>query len=136
MKKLFNLTEIKSQDGVLHFQRWRILETKYFRFYIHKIFESDKDAHLHNHPWHFLSFLIQGSYTEKLSNGKYNTVNRFGINTHKASDYHKVTLIKNPVISLFFAFGKYRLWGYETSEGHIESNEYRERKRKGSLPNG
>lgn len=132
--KMFKSTEIRSQTGTLHFRRWRLIETTYFRFYVHEIFESDMDLHLHSHPWHFVSFLIKGKYFEKVSDGSYKNINRFNFNFHKASDYHKLTLLEKPTVSLFLAFGKYRPWGYKTETGHIDSEEYRELKRKGKLP--
>jgi hypothetical protein len=135
LSKLIKKTEIRSKEGVLHFRRWRVLETKYFRFYVHQIFESDKDAHLHNHPWNFLSFVLKGGYFEELSKGHFKLVRRFGFNWHKAADYHKITLYEKPTISLFFTFGEYRPWGYETlEEGHIDSEEYRQRKNAKTLP--
>jgi hypothetical protein len=132
---MFKKTEIRSQDGILHFRRWRLIETKYFRLYLHQIFESDKDKHLHNHPWNFLSIILCGGYVESLSAGKKVFAPRFVF--HKASTYHKITSLMlpgRPIVSLFFAFGKYREWGYETSEGHINSEEYRKRKHNGTLP--
>ncbi len=134
LSKLFKSTEIRSQQGVLHFRRWRLIETKFFRFYIHQIFESDRDAHMHSHPWNFLSFVLSGGYVEKHGLAQYRVVTRFKFNFHTASDYHKLTLIYRPTVSAFFAFGKYRPWGYQTSEGHIDSTEYRERKSNNTLP--
>lgn len=131
---MFKFTEIKSQEGTLHFRRWRLVETKYFRFYVHQIFEFDKDEHLHNHPWNFLSFVLKGGYIEVLSKGKQKLVPRFRFNFHKAADYHRIVWIQKPTISLFLAFGKYRTWGYETSEGHISADEYRIRKNNKTLP--
>ena len=129
-------TEIRSQDGTLHFRRWRLIETKYFRFYVHQIFQSDKDPHLHNHPWHFVSFIVKGRYAERRSNGVYKQFKGpLGINFHRAKTYHKITLLSKQAVSLFFAFGKYRPWGYQVlEEGHIPHDLYRERKHLGTLP--
>lgn len=64
-RKLFLIKEIKSKLGILHFQRWRIVQTPWFSIYIHRIFREDEDQHCHSHPWSFVSFILNGSYTEK-----------------------------------------------------------------------
>lgn len=62
---------IVSKDGKLHFKRFAILETERFAIYIHRIYESDKDEHLHSHPWHFWGMVLKGSYVERYK--KYST---------------------------------------------------------------
>jgi hypothetical protein len=60
--------EIRSKEGILHFQRYELFKTPWFRCYLHRIFEGDKDLHLHNHPWNFLGIILKGSYIEELPN--------------------------------------------------------------------
>ena len=126
-RKLFLRSEIISKTGVLHFQRWRLIETPWFRCYIHYIFESDKDLHLHSHPWDFWSFVLSGGYVEELLGGEMNIVRRFKWNHHAASDYHRLTLTQKPTISLFFATGKRQVWGYFVPEmgGLVDDATYR-----------
>ena len=57
--------EIKSSAGELHFRRWKILSTKWFNIYLHKLYKSDKDLYLHDHPWNYVSWILQGSLLEK-----------------------------------------------------------------------
>lgn len=33
---------------------------------LHRIRRSDHDRHLHDHPWHFVSVILEGGYTEEL----------------------------------------------------------------------
>lgn len=98
------------------------------------MFESDEEAHLHSHPWHYLSFVLKGGYIEELSEGVFREIKRFGLNFRRATEYRKLTLVSHPTVSIFFAFGEYRAWGYETPEGHINHSEYRRRKFFGTLP--
>lgn len=41
--------EIVSRDGVRHFRRWAILQTRWFNIYLHCIEQSDQDKDLHSH---------------------------------------------------------------------------------------
>ena len=64
--KLFQwVKEIRSKNGVLHFKRYAILETSYFSVYWHKIYEHDRDIHMHSHPWAFFGIIVKGSYVEQ-----------------------------------------------------------------------
>jgi hypothetical protein len=63
------IKEIKSKDGKLHFRRWSLLDTPWFKIYIHGIYGPDEDLHLHNHPWDFKSFILSGSYIEQTQFG-------------------------------------------------------------------
>lgn len=145
--------EIRSKNGVLHFKRYAILETTYFSVYWHKIYEHDRDVHMHSHPWVFFGIIIKGSYIEeyikKNSWGSilnpigislstaYRTKRPFGIVFGGRRYFHRIHRIENgPVTSLFFTFGKHQNWYYRTSFGRggiVESEEYRKLKREGRL---
>ena len=60
------LKEIISKNGKVHFRRWNVLSTPWFSIYIHGIYEEDKEQHLHDHPWDFMSMVLKGSYSEQL----------------------------------------------------------------------
>lgn len=153
MKMLKLVKEIRSKNGVLHFKRYAILETTYFSVYWHKIYEHDRDVHMHSHPWVFFGIIIKGSYIEeyikKNSWGSilnpigislstaYRTKRPFGIVFGGRRYFHRIHRIENgPVTSLFFTFGKHQNWYYRTSFGRggiVESEEYRKLKREGRL---
>jgi len=100
--------EIISKDGVLHFRRWKIILTPWFAIYIHAIYKADEDKHLHNHPWNFWSFVLKGSYTERLPNFKLNP--RFA-GTHQYRD----------------------TWGYEVNKKFVDHETYRQMKHNNQL---
>ena len=129
------VTEIRSKSGVLHFRRWRLFESSWFRFYVHEIAQTDQDKHLHNHPWNFASFVVKGGYVELLEGKLANAVHRFQWNAHKAHEYHKVIYLHSdtPTVSLFFAYGRTRPWGYLTREGFIGHELYRSIKNEGKI---
>ena len=153
--KFFKLVkEIRSKNGVLHFKRYAILETSYFSVYWHKIYEHDRDVHMHSHPWAFFGIIVKGSYVEeyiKKTNigsilnpigislqSAYRTKGPLSIGFGSRKYFHRIHRIENgPVTSLFFTFGKHQNWYYRTSLGRggkIESEEYRRLKHEGKLP--
>lgn len=54
---------IHCKDGSEYLARLRIVQTPLFGVYLHDIFEPD-DGDPHNHPWSFISIVLQGDYTE------------------------------------------------------------------------
>lgn len=126
--------EIYSKDGVLHFRRWLLFYLPYFRIYFHHILESDKDKHMHDHPWHFISIIVSGGYEEKSFNGKEikkNTYKPFSFVFHKRKDGHQIKLLK-PTKTIVIAFGKKTDWGYLLENNKwINHIEYRKNKREG-----
>jgi len=142
IRKLFLTKEIVSKDGVVHFRRYRLIETPWFSIYIHHILESDQDKHLHNHPWHFSSYILYGGYEETRylnTNGRFVDYLSFTRivkwkTSFKINEFHKIKLLKNCCWSLVFTGKRINPeWGYLTEKGFIESNEYRIRKNKGEF---
>lgn len=137
--------EIRSKSGILHFTRWAIFKCKWFALYIHKISEADKDYHLHSHPWNFISIILKGSYKEesliwhrwphyprpaKLLKPK----GVWTVSRMNRQGFHKIhRIIKGPVYSLFFTYGKDMSWFYMVNDTKIEHTIYREMKNKGEL---
>lgn len=138
--KYLVIKEIWSQEGELHFRRYRLLATPWFNVYIHEIRQSDMDAHFHDHPWPFKSRILKGSYYEEsLNNGLMSHVRHMNffegdIVEHLATDYHKITLLTPVVWTLVITSGRERVWGYHTSQGWIDHKAYRQLKRAGQLP--
>lgn len=138
--KLFQwVKEIRSKDGVLHFKRYAIVETNCFAIYIHKIYEADKDRHMHNHPWNFFGIVLNGSYTEQYEHHEEHvvdtvwnifplitTVSRstktrikklFSVSFGTRCYYHKILEINDgPITTLFLTFGKHRPWYYHIDD--------------------
>lgn len=65
MKLFKKVKTITSRTGVVHFERWAIVETSLFAWYLHKIQKEDQD-HMHSHPWSFISLILKGAYIEEL----------------------------------------------------------------------
>jgi quercetin dioxygenase-like cupin family protein len=129
LTKLFLVKEIRSKEGVLHFERWRLLSTGLFSVYIHRIFKSDEDANEHSHPWNFLSFILKGGYIEQ-RNGKGKIMTPGNYMMMGVNEYHKITVIK-PTTTLVITGPRICNWGYKTEHGHVNSAIYRLNKRYG-----
>lgn len=123
------IKEIKSKDGVLHFRRWAILQTKFLSIYIHGIYKEDNDKHLHNHPWNILTIILKGSYIEQLLDTE---VKRkfLHVGFRNRYQYHKIKeLLSDKVFTLAFVFGKRNnKWGYAVDDNHIIHTVYRKNK--------
>ena len=122
--------EIKSKEGVLHFRRYRILETPIFNIYIHKIYKHDEDAHLHSHPWNMLVLVLNGSYAEEVKGqSKLVLANPFTWRYRNTKMFHKIKKLFSPVVTtLVFTFGKKVVWGYDIDGEFIDHEKYRSEK--------
>lgn len=94
---------------------------------------------MHDHPWNFMSLILEGSYFEQTSyppnfyaihSGKFYSGD---VVTHQAEDVHRLTLISKEVWTLVFTSGRERDWGYQTKVGWIGHKEYRQLKNEGKL---
>lgn len=75
---IFKITGTSGPDDV-YLIRYFVIRSKYFNFFIHQFLRSDRDD-LHDHPWHFCTYLVRGAYTEKKCNPatkSVDTVRRF-----------------------------------------------------------
>jgi len=139
INKLFLVKEIRSQEGELHFQRYRLFSSPWLRFYIHKICLSDFDHHMHTHPWNFFSLILKGGYEQeywdhsKNNKTSFMKVRAFDILNMGRYEAHKITLTKSPTWTFVIAYGGKGPWGYSTDNGFIEHKRYRELKNKGWL---
>ena len=130
--------EIKSQQGEIHFRRWKIIESKFFNIYIHQILKPDEDVHLHDHPWNFLSFILANGYWEQLEEQPYIHL-PFSILYRKAEQAHSIRFFideqENKACWTFVITGKRkRDWGYILDDGSwINNKEYRILKHAGKL---
>jgi len=143
MKILSKVKEIRSRTGELHFERYAILELSFFSIYIHRIHKSDKDPHLHSHPWNFATLTLKGSYLEKYFNTdlfceRQESVRVKSPGSFASADrnyFHKIEeILDGPVYTLFVTWGKPENWHYLVNNTRIESNTYRHLKHS-AVPN-
>lgn len=108
---MFSKEVIKLQ-GKKYLTRYRLIEVGWLNIFIHIIHMSDKDVHLHDHPWSFVTILLKGRYLERLEKGKYCIGLPFVPRFRRAETKHRIRLISPAVVSLVIASKKYRQWGF------------------------
>lgn len=127
--------EIKSKTGELHFRRWKILYTPWFKINLHGIYKEDEDKHLHNHPFDFFNIVLRGAYIEELRYGKMNFRFPLDCKIVKGGVYHKIQHLINckAVYTLNIMWNFKDTWGYDVNYSHIDHKTYRELKNNGTL---
>lgn len=98
---MFKLKEYNSLKGYL--ERFTILNIGRLHIRIHKILSSDATPFLHNHPFHYISFVYSGGYTEQSLLG-FKKYPRFSIIIHKASFFHRFDDVLPNTKTLFFSW--------------------------------
>lgn len=116
-KRIMNIV---SKLGVKHFERWQIIQTRWFGIYFHCIYQADKDLHCHDHPWDYISIPLWGRFVErkKVKEGVYefNPVHFGMIIKRKAEEFHQIYFLNSKkVYTLFLTGRRKREWGYDVN---------------------
>lgn len=128
---------IYGQDGSLYMERFQLFAFEHFSARLHHIVREDRDRHLHDHPWDFVSIVLQGGYVEArpyeasdpLWIGEQEVVCEVSrvapcIAHRRALDRHKITSV-DPGTWTFFLTGPYKnKWGFFTPKGKVPYREY------------
>lgn len=88
----------------------------------HQILASDADRHLHDHPWDFVSVILQGTYVETTPHGE----TQYGpgsVLTRTAEAAHRLTL-SAPVWTFVITGPARRRWGFYTERGWVPWRTY------------
>ena len=105
---------------------WRRPIAKLLQFFgiavrIHVIIRSDDARAMHNHPWWFVSLILQGGYLEYrplYTNGRYygNSSKHYSAGSiifRRARDVHRLHLFpKQSVLTLFITGPRKKSWGF------------------------
>jgi len=95
-----------------------------FNIFLHKFLKSDPDD-LHDHPWSFISIVLYPGYWEHTEEGK-SWIKPLSIRRAPPNTFHRIELDKNiPYCwTLFIPGTKVRDWGFKTSDGWIQNEQY------------
>jgi hypothetical protein len=125
--------EIKSKTGEVIFRRYKLFSTPWFCCFLHEWFESDRDIHMHTHPWNFAGMILAGGYIEETPSGL-KTRGPLFIFKRKHSHVHKVKkLLAHKGWTLFFTGKENYPWGFLVDNKIISNDEYRKLKKEGKL---
>lgn len=140
----FTYAEIKKFDGVgqeggvrreplVYMRRWYLLcFPRLFSIRVHHIQLPDLDRWPHDHPWHFLSIILRGTYWEEWCKAtefrtgphaewvpsRYNRRRRFNFKWN--TDLHKITRFeRDGSWTLIITGPEAREWGFRTNQGWV-----------------
>lgn len=127
---LWRWKDIES-DGSLYLRRLHIFQCPWFIIMMHWIFREDRALDVHDHPIHFISFILKGAYFEQRDwrgkNGQIYTTHHWRIwfNFVRAADWHKILHVSNaPVVTFCIGSRKIQDWGFWTSKGKVLWKDY------------
>jgi hypothetical protein len=135
-KKLFLIREIISKKGELHFQRYRLLATPFLNIYVHRLCKSDREKHMHDHPWSFITLILWRGYMEYMESYPEGISRKWlHIVYHKAEEVHKFKLLDETksTWTLVITGPRRREWGYKVGSDWFDNQTYRELKQKNEL---
>lgn len=117
----------------VYLRRFRILQTPWFAFYLHRIYLPDRDRHPHDHPWPFLSVILRGGYDEtmyytddvtnsllmsdKVVFARDRRWSVGSVHSFRTTWAHQITTIKPGTISLVITGRRCRQWGFWVEDG-------------------
>lgn len=103
--------------GNRYLLRWHVIrKNRVFNIYLHRVIQSDDDRALHDHPWVSLSWILSGSYRERMVSGS--RILETGDRAMRgARTAHRLEVVSSPVISLFITGPKVREWGFHCPQG-------------------
>ena len=90
--------------------RFTILKISKLHIRLHTIKSEDKTELYHNHPFHYLSIILKGGYTDKyIKNNEIKTkeYKRFNFIFRSKYIFHRIESLKSETITLFIAYGNY-----------------------------
>lgn len=106
---------------------WYLPEIFGERARVHRTLRSDHGRDRHDHPWHFVSLILEGGYTEELdipgTDGDLTDRRRYrpgDLLFRHAEHRHRLELEEGtPCLSLVFTSQNVRDWGFWTPSGFV-----------------
>jgi hypothetical protein len=101
--------------------RW-VFECKLFSVRLHHWLYSDDTRHKHDHPWDFISIVLQGTITDRSEEGeqkrRWLSVTRF------SADHKHSVIVEKPCWTLLVTGPEKRKWGYWVDGKFRKRNKY------------
>lgn len=126
-KRVMNKREPDFVVNDKYLNRWYLVpRNRFFNIYLHRFQESDDDRALHDHPWFWCSFLLDGMYIEHSENGYWHYW-QGSIRFHRPTYAHRLEVPFgkfHPVVTLFITGPRVRTWGFHTDDGWVPYYEF------------
>ena len=119
----------KKQIHQNYLTRWMLLpRNNWFNIYLHKYTGSDPGRDLHDHPWHSVSFLLQGrlfeEYLDRRGAATARRIARFWPVYRAPAHTHRISLKSPAAWTLFIVGRRVRDWGFHTAAGWVPWQKY------------
>lgn len=109
---------INNTETVPYLMRYFVFRSSFFNIYIHRFLRSDADE-LHDHPWNFGTYVVEGEYKEHTFYGV-NHRKEGSFAYRRSTDFHRVEVDKNrsmdeineAPLTLFFSGPRKKEWGF------------------------
>lgn len=120
-----------------YLRRWQLRqEGPSGGLYLHQILRDDDDRALHDHPWDFSVYIIEGAYREIRDDCPDGEVYRAGSYRHiKAETAHRLIVLE-PLWTLCFIGPRRREWGFHCPQGWIPWQQFTAADDKGAVGKG
>lgn len=127
---------IYGPDGSLYMERYVLFETRWLSCRLHHIAREDRDRHMHDHPWWFISAVLGGGYVEARpaaiepcfdGDVEYSTQTPRPVGSlafRRATDRHQITSVMPGTWSLFIYGPVRQWWGFYTPQGKVYWKDY------------
>lgn len=84
-----------------YLERYTLINFKRVHVRLHRIKRPDITPFLHSHPFHYLSIVLWGGYTECLENGEVKTHGFLSLIPRNANVAHRIMSVKPGTLTLF-----------------------------------
>lgn len=102
--------------------RW-VLNLGFIAFRLHKWLCSDDLRHKHDHPYHFITCVLRGQYTDVTNDGE-ELMTPGTIRFRKAEHTHSVKVDKAPCWTIVISGMFFRQWGFWVKNKFIRREQY------------
>lgn len=116
--------------GPRYLLRWYVIpRNPFLNVYLHQFLHDDEDRALHDHPWWFVSVMVQGRYYE-LTQSNFVARSAPSIAYRKAEHAHRVVLEKDaddkpiPCWTLVITGRVVRDWGFHCPRGWVHWKQF------------
>ncbi len=116
---IFKKTTLRVKNGPVYLIRYSLLTLPWFAIKVHKILQSD-DACMHDHPWSFLSIILNGRYYEWTPTQEGWCFPAGSVLWRPQPWIHRLQLNEGETCTtLVITFKKTRVWGFITPHGWV-----------------
>lgn len=113
--------ELRCLTGV-YVRRW-FVETPWFSVRLHHWLHSDDDRYFHDHPWWFVTLVLQGSYRDLSPSGS-ELMTPGSVAFRPALHRHTVKVALDGCWTVLVTGPQVRRWGFWVGEKWKKSNKY------------